>query len=217
MGTAHRSIQSIASPQQSHLNNQPQRRKRTNATVHDPPWVMRAGCALFLLPGMFFAFWGAQKGKTMRIALTVWENRISPVADSAQQLLIVCQDGNVIGQRCLERFNCDSLFDKAGKLSEMHIDMFICGAISNFLATLVQGYGIRLVPFIRGGVDEVLEAFIAGRLDQQRFTMRGCRTDYFAAGSGFDTPHAHKRVRARTRIGHKSGLPGPQKSGGKNS
>jgi predicted Fe-Mo cluster-binding NifX family protein len=110
----------------------------------------------------------------VRIALTIWENRVSPVADSARQLLLV-DIGNIsILEGRYERFRQDSLFYRARRLSDLGVRIFICGAISDFFRSLVEGYGIRIIPFIRGKADDVLKAYLAQSLSDPRFVMVGC-------------------------------------------
>ncbi|MDD5205684.1 MAG: radical SAM protein [Desulfobacterales bacterium] len=101
----------------------------------------------------------------MRVAITIWENRVSPVADSAGELLVVDVAAESIISRRHECFEDDSLFHRAGKLAELSVTTLICGAISDFYSSLVQGYGIRLVPFAQGQVDEVLNGFLSGSLE----------------------------------------------------
>ena len=111
----------------------------------------------------------------MKVVLTVWENRISPVADSARQLLVVDVEDQTIQGRCTERINAGSVFCRARRLAELKVKVLICGAISNFYASLVEGYGIRLIPFICGQAEEVLEAYLHDSLQSTRFMMTGCR------------------------------------------
>jgi predicted Fe-Mo cluster-binding NifX family protein len=109
----------------------------------------------------------------MRVALTIWENRVSPVADSAGQLLLL-DIGNVsILERRHERFQQESLFYRAKRLSDLNARIFICGAISDFFRSLIEGYGIRIIPFVRGKTDDVLQAYLAQSLSDPRFMMVG--------------------------------------------
>ena len=110
----------------------------------------------------------------MKVALTVWEDRISPVADSARQLLVADIRDQTIGDRQLEHFDIESPFYRAKKLAELEVKTFICGAISDFYANLVEGYEISLIPFIRGNVDDVLDAYLEKSLSDQKFRMTGC-------------------------------------------
>jgi predicted Fe-Mo cluster-binding NifX family protein len=110
----------------------------------------------------------------MKVVLTVWENRISPVADSAGQLLVVDVENRTVQGRRTESLETESLFSRARRLSDLETAIFICGAISDFFAGLLEGYGIQLMPFICGKAEEVLDAYLSGSLPCPRFTMTGC-------------------------------------------
>ena len=109
----------------------------------------------------------------MKVVLTVWENRISPVADSANQLLVVDVENQTIQDRYTEWFEADSVFYRARRLFDLEVEIFICGAISDFFASLLEGYGIRLIPFICGEAEEVLYAYLEDSLPCPRFMMTG--------------------------------------------
>ena len=110
----------------------------------------------------------------MKVVLTVWEKRISPVADSAGQLLVVDVENRTIRGQRSECLDVDSVFVRARRLADLEAKIFICGAISDFFASLVEGYGIRLIPFICGEADEVLDAYLEDTLRSPRFMMKGC-------------------------------------------
>lgn len=110
----------------------------------------------------------------MRVVLTVWENRISPVADSARQLLVVDVENQSIRGKRIESLITESVFDRARRLSDLEVKIFICGAISDFFARLLEGYGIRLIPFICGETEDVLDAYLEDSLRSPRFMMTGC-------------------------------------------
>ena len=110
----------------------------------------------------------------MKVVLTVCENRISPVADSAGQLLVVDVEEGIIRGRRTERINAESVFHRARRFADLDVKVLICGAISDFYASLVEGYGIQLIPFICGQAEEVLEAYLEDSLLSPRFMMTGC-------------------------------------------
>ena len=112
----------------------------------------------------------------MKVVLTVWENRISPVADSARKLLILEVENRKIVGRRFEEFAEKFLLNRAGKLADINGEIFICSAISEFFASLIEGYGIRLIPFICGQVDEVLDAYLEGSLRGPKFLMQDVPT-----------------------------------------
>ncbi len=111
----------------------------------------------------------------MNVALTVWENRISPLFDSTRMLLIVdIRKRNVIGKH-LETFPYESPLSRAAKLADLDVNVLICGAISNLFANPIEIYGIRIIPFVAGTVDEVLDAYLTNTLSSSKFRMPGCR------------------------------------------
>jgi len=112
----------------------------------------------------------------MKVALTVWENRISPLFDCARTLLVVDIVDHAESSRHSEVFHHESPFSRAAKLSDLGIEVLICGAVSNLFAEIIEGHNIRIIPFIAGAVDEVLNAYLSGRLYDSKFRMPGCKT-----------------------------------------
>ncbi len=86
----------------------------------------------------------------MKVVLTVWEDRISPVSNSAGRLLVVDVENRTIRGRRTESLDAESVFYRARRLSDLEAAIFICGAIWDFFAGLLEGCGIRLIPFICG-------------------------------------------------------------------
>ncbi len=110
----------------------------------------------------------------MRVALTAWDGRISPVFDTARHLQIVDVEGGLPMGRVEEPLE-ECLPDRrVARLGALKVDALICGAISRPLADMVQTAGIQLVPFVAGPVEEVLHAFVNGSLPTGMFQMPGC-------------------------------------------
>ena len=88
----------------------------------------------------------------MRLAVPVWFGRVSPVFDVAKKLLIV----EVIGGEATftEQHTLEGR-DRVNALSQL---------------------GVKLVMEIRGEVEEVVRAYLDGRLVQPRFSMPGCHS-----------------------------------------
>ena len=114
-------------------------------------------------------------GETMmKLAIPIWNERVSPVFDTAARLLVVDLDDG--GERARDEIALTAEFPphRVRRLVELGVDTLICGAVSNPLGTLVVSAGITLIPFVSGQVDEVLGAFMAGRLDDTGYLMPGC-------------------------------------------
>ncbi len=109
----------------------------------------------------------------MKIAVSTWNGRISPVFDVSRHMVVVEIDQGII-QRKSEDSLDEDLGRKVEKISGNGIQLLICGAISQPLAEVLALRGIRIIPFITGNVDEVIEACLADQLDRSRFAMPGC-------------------------------------------
>ena len=110
----------------------------------------------------------------MKVAVTVWENRISPLFDATRTLLIADVHNHVVTEKHLVSFDCISPFSRAATLEELGVDTLICGGVSDFFANLIEARNIRIIPFVAGRVDEVIDAYLRDSLCHKRFRMPGC-------------------------------------------
>jgi len=111
----------------------------------------------------------------MITALTIWENRISPVFDSSHTLLVAQIENNKIANRHLEPFNPSLPSHFADRLDAIGVEILICGAISQLPADIIEAMGIKLIPFISGNTDEVLENLVKAQPIVPEFLMPGCK------------------------------------------
>ncbi len=110
----------------------------------------------------------------MKVALAVWNERISPVFDVSRRILVLDIKNGVVLNNRMEAFVTDAPSHKAGRLVELEVETLICGAVSQTLAGILANKGIRMVSFIAGNVDDVIKAFIGGKLPNRELTMPGC-------------------------------------------
>ncbi len=119
----------------------------------------------------------------MKIAVPIWENRISPVLDAASRLLII----EIEDQR--EAFRFETLLDEHDtyrrclRIQGLGIDTMICGAISCPFLRLLMASDIKIIYGISGITEEVLEAYFEGTLNHERFLMPGFRRYRFCEGN----------------------------------
>ncbi|MGM0681980.1 MAG: NifB/NifX family molybdenum-iron cluster-binding protein [Thermodesulfobacteriota bacterium] len=110
----------------------------------------------------------------MRIGVTVWGDIISPVFDAAGSLLVAeLNAGRIVQKERISLFP-GSPAHQIEKLRQAGIDVLICGAVSEVPANMIEGAGIRLISFITGRWDEVLQAYSRHRLLTADFMMPGC-------------------------------------------
>ena len=110
----------------------------------------------------------------MKVAVTVWENRISPLFDATQTLLIADIHNRVVTEKHLVPFDGLSPFSRAATLERLGINTLICGGVSDFFANLIEARNIRIIPFVAGCVDQVIEAYLRDGLCHKKFRMPGC-------------------------------------------
>lgn len=110
----------------------------------------------------------------MKAVFSTWDNRIAPVFDASNRIhLVEVESGKIV--RSEQAILPDDLpVQKALRLAELKADVLVCGAISRDMHDLIVSYGIQVIPFIAGALDEVVPALVSGRSDWTGFSMPGC-------------------------------------------
>jgi predicted Fe-Mo cluster-binding NifX family protein len=111
----------------------------------------------------------------MRIAIPLWQERVSPVFDEANRILLVDILERQEHHRQEETLTARNLFDRAQLLPKLGVHLLICGMISQTQQTALNSAGIRIIPCICGAIEEVIAAFLDGRLENGALLMPGCR------------------------------------------
>ena len=112
----------------------------------------------------------------MKVVITTWEGRVSPVFGSAHILLVANIKNRRVRERYFVPFECDSAFLRASQLDNLGAKVLICGGISASSFHMIEARNIRIIPFSTGAVDEVLDAYVRGNLYNTKFRMPGCGT-----------------------------------------
>ena len=102
---------------------------------------------------------------TMKIAIPVFENRISPRFDFAPGFGLYDIEGKrITGSR--EIF-CEGWSDieRVAKLKGFAVDILICGGLPGYLQSILIKSGIKVIPWIAGNVSDALSLFLRGRLN----------------------------------------------------
>ncbi len=110
----------------------------------------------------------------MKVAVTVWEDRISPVFDASRRLLIAEIENAQVTDRSYVLFDSGLPSSLTKTLAELDVSVLICGAVSQVPANIIGTGGITLIPFIAGEVERVLEAYAKGNSLEPTFVMPGC-------------------------------------------
>lgn len=110
----------------------------------------------------------------MKVALPVWENRVSPVIDFAHVILIAEIENLGVISRQYQPFDSHlPPFSQAANLSGLGVEILICGGVSQVLEEMVRSYGIQVISAVSGNVDEVLQAYLKGSLSNGKYRKPG--------------------------------------------
>jgi predicted Fe-Mo cluster-binding NifX family protein len=108
-----------------------------------------------------------------RIALPVFLGRVSPVLDTCDHLfLLETGDKKQTAHRTVSLKGL-SIYERTSEIKKLGIRFIICGAVSESFYNLLREAGIDLRYGIRGEIDEVIQAYRNGKLDQPKFRMPG--------------------------------------------
>jgi len=110
----------------------------------------------------------------MKVAIPLWQGRVSPVFDEASRILIVDIYSGKERSRREESLLMHNPFERAQALPRMGVDLLICGMISQTQETALDSAGVKTIPHICGPMEEVIAAFLDGRIENGAMLMPGC-------------------------------------------
>jgi len=142
----------------------------------------------------------------MKIAISLWEEKISPLFDTSSRLLIL----EIEGGKELSRFEAYpgklDMYARSLLLQDLGVELLICGAISRpFYSMLSNVAKISVVPWVSGSLDEVVNAFKKGTLYRQKFLMPGCCWHREESGKIRALPRVQRSSKKRNRSINKRG------------
>lgn len=121
-----------------------------------------------------------------KVAIPIWENRVSPVLDTAACLLVVRLNGQTEQGRDTYSLTGSHVFQRVQYISGMQVNTMLCGALSRPLHMLLIKSGIKVYPWLTGDVAEILEAYKQGKLEFEKYSLPGCGRHRRRQGRGCD-------------------------------
>jgi predicted Fe-Mo cluster-binding NifX family protein len=109
----------------------------------------------------------------MKLAVSYWQGRISPVFDVSRYLLVVELESWVEKARFEVVLRESDSIRRAKQLEDLGVEVLICGAVSRDMEAALRDSGVIVKRLVRGEVDEVLAAYCTQSLEQERFKMPG--------------------------------------------
>lgn len=113
----------------------------------------------------------------MRIAVSIWEDKVSPVLDTATKLLITESGTQKRGSRFEVYLIKKDISQRCSFIRKLEIDVLICGAVSRLFSEMLKASGIKIISEISGPAEDVLEAYLNGDLLQPKFLLPGCKSN----------------------------------------
>ena len=110
----------------------------------------------------------------MKVAIPTWTGRVSPVFDVARRLLLVTLEGDREVSREETVIEDTQLMARVKRVTQLGVDVLICGAISMPLEAMLASAGVRVIPHTCGTVEDIVQAFASGQLTEDTFLMPGC-------------------------------------------
>jgi len=97
----------------------------------------------------------------MRIAIPVWNGRVSPVFDVARTICVADMDDD-LGETNPRATHALNPVRPVSTLTELGVDLLVCSAISAPLVSAMSASGIEVISDICGSPDEIIAALAAG-------------------------------------------------------
>jgi predicted Fe-Mo cluster-binding NifX family protein len=108
-----------------------------------------------------------------RIAIPIFESRISPVLDACSRLLVVDIEGGREVSRVELSLEKTSLMDRIEVFSRWGVRKIICAGVSDVMCRYLSARNIVLISGIAGKLEEILNAYICNKLDDPCYIMPG--------------------------------------------
>ena len=109
----------------------------------------------------------------MKVAVTIWEDTVSTVCDFASRILVLDVIGNEVKSRSSVPFETGTIPERVNKLGALEVEVLLCGAISGPLERRILASGVKIIPCLRGPIEEVIGAYLNGHLSEPRFSLPG--------------------------------------------
>lgn len=112
-----------------------------------------------------------------RVAIPVFESRVSPVLDSCQRMVVIDIKGGCEIRRqeiVLEKMPLNQRLDL---FTRWGIRKIICAGVSDVMCRFLSGIEVALISGVAGDIENIINAYICDRLDESCFIMPGKKSN----------------------------------------
>ena len=121
---------------------------------------------------------------TQLIAIPEFQERVSPLLDEARRFILMEITEGQIVQRSTVSINADSAALRVSKLREIGVIVIISGAVSGYLSRIISENGFQHYSWVSGPVDDVIAAYLEGKLKLSPDCTKPCRGTGRSCGRG---------------------------------
>lgn len=101
---------------------------------------------------------------TIKIAIPLFNTRISPRFDCATRFLVVSLGSDSVDKKVISAEACSPL-EKINKLKELNINILICGGIDRLSEKLLHSFeGLMIYSWVTGEAEDALNCFLKGKM-----------------------------------------------------
>ena len=108
-----------------------------------------------------------------RIAVPIFQSRVSPVLDSCNDLMLVDLSEAGAVRRVNVSLRKLSLGERAAAMSRQGVEKIICAGVSDLMMACIVSRGIQVISGLSGEVEQIIAAYQQNQLDQDCFRMPG--------------------------------------------
>jgi predicted Fe-Mo cluster-binding NifX family protein len=113
----------------------------------------------------------------MKIAVPIWNEKVSPVFDTASRLLLINKNNLSKVERFEIYISEQDISKRCLLIQGLKVNVLICGAISRPFSMMLISTGVKIISGISGLAEEVLKAYLHGSLSNSKYLMPGCKTN----------------------------------------
>ncbi len=111
---------------------------------------------------------GFAKEKNVKIAMPRFGENIAPCfGHSATMAIFTVRRRRVVDQVDFSLQSQEAL-DRVRLLRDQKVDVLICGGLQDVIEDMITARGIRVISWVSGRVEQLLELFLQGRLNDMR-------------------------------------------------
>ena len=110
-----------------------------------------------------------------RVAIPVFESRVSPVLDSCRRIVVVDIEGGCETHRQEIALEKMSIHERLEVITRWGIEKIICAGVSDVMCKFLAGKKITLISGIAGELEKIIDAYICNCIDDPCFLMPGKR------------------------------------------